>query len=295
MADLATYLRRRSSPPPAWVGPALAGAAAAVLWLGEGARPLRRARESRSRRLARNLGVGVLTAVTTRLCEAPVVPPLLRRVEEEGLGLLPRLPLGAAARRVLGFLLLDYTLYLWHWLSHRSPLLWRAHVVHHLDVDLDSSTALRFHFQELAVSTGHRALQIALLGVDRATLAAWSGCLFASVVFHHSNLRLPLGLERVLSAILVTPRLHGIHHSRVQQESDSNYSSLLTVWDRLHGTLLQDLPQARVRIGIPAWPDPLPLGEALALPYREMPESWAFPDGTRPEPAPRSGEDRLAV
>ena len=150
-----------------------------------------------------------------------------------------------ALRVVLGFLLLDYTLYLWHRMNHHAPLLWRFHAVHHVDLDLDTTTGLRFHFGELAMAAGFRALQVLLLGVDRDTLRLWQQLLVLSVVFHHSNLELPVEIEARLNGLLVTPRMHGIHHSTRADETDSNYSSLLSCWDRLHRSLRLDVPQER--------------------------------------------------
>ena len=115
-----------------------------------------------------------------------------------GLGLLRRLPLPRALRMVLGFLLLDYTLYLWHRMNHRVPFLWRFHAVHHIDLDLDSTTGLRFHFGELSLAAGFRAAQVLLLGVDGGTLRVWQQMLVLSVIFHHSNLELPIAIERRL-------------------------------------------------------------------------------------------------
>ena len=105
-----------------------------------------------------------------------------------GSGLLRWLPVPRALRVVLGFLLLDYTLYLWHRLNHRVPFLWRFHAVHHIDLDLDTTTGLRFHFGELSLAAWFRAAQVLLLGVDRETLRLWQQMLVLSVIFHHSNL-----------------------------------------------------------------------------------------------------------
>src|SRR5215208_1822575 len=103
---------------------------------------------------------------------------------------------------------MDYTLYLWHMLTHRVPALWRFHQVHHCDLDMDASTALRFHFAEMAISVPYRAAQVAVLGVAPRPLSIWQTFLFVSILFHHSNLRLPLWLERRLSWMIVTPRMH---------------------------------------------------------------------------------------
>ena len=166
-------------------------------------------------------------------------------------------------------MLLDYTLYVWHVLLHRVPLLWRLHLAHHVDLDLDVSTALRFHFGEFIASIPWRLAQVAIIGVPPRTLALWRALTLAEVAFHHANLRLPLPSERLLALLIVTPRLHGIHHSVVRAERDSNFSSGLTLWDRLHGTLRTDVPQEKITIGVPPYAEPgdVTLGKTLALPF----------------------------
>jgi sterol desaturase/sphingolipid hydroxylase (fatty acid hydroxylase superfamily) len=158
-------------------------------------------------------------------------------------------------------------------MNHHAPLLWRFHAVHHVDLDLDSTTGLRFHFGELALAAGFRALQVLLLGVDRDTLRLWQQLLVVSVVFHHSNLELPIDVEDRLNAVLVTPRMHGIHHSTRADETDSNYSSLLSCWDRLHRSLRLDVPQGEVTIGVAGFSacEDVTLERSLTLPFREDP------------------------
>jgi sterol desaturase/sphingolipid hydroxylase (fatty acid hydroxylase superfamily) len=249
------------------------GVAAAALFVAERLRPLRESREPGARRVGRNLTLGFLAAATTAASEFPVIAPVQRFAEQRRLGVLRQLALPRALRIALGFLLLDYTLYVWHWLNHRSRTLWRFHAVHHIDLDLDTTTGLRFHFGELALAAGFRAAQILLIGVDRETLRLWQGLLTCSVVFHHSNLELPIEVERRLNCVLVTPRMHGIHHSTRADETDSNYSSLLSWWDRLHRSLRLDVPQASVTIGVPGFskPDEVSLIASLSLPFRQDP------------------------
>ena len=176
-------------------------------------------------------------------------------------------------------MLLDYTLWWWHWANHRVPFLWRFHLVHHVDRDLDASTALRFHFGELALSLPVRAAQMAIIGVDSQTLWLWQTILFASILFHHGNLRLPVRLERVLVRLIVTPRMHGIHHSNRRDETDSNWSSLLSAWDYLHRTMRLDVAQPEITIGVPAYSDPsdVTLGKMLLLPFRRQRRDWERP------------------
>src|SRR5215210_6315876 len=245
---------RRDGKVPAWLSGALVlGAFGALVWL-ERRRPLREERESKLRRSARNLAVAAAGAAAIRLTEAPLAERLTALVERKRWGLLKLVRLPAWLEVAAAVVLLDYTLYLWHVLTHRVPLLWRFHVVHHIDLDLDATTALRFHFAELVLSVPWRAAQILVLGVSPLALSVWQTLLMLSILFHHSNVRLPVGLERGLN-FFVTPRMHGIHHSTVKEETNSNWSSGLTVWDRLHGTLRLDVPQDAIDIGVPAYHD----------------------------------------
>ena len=124
-------------------------------------------------------------------------------------------------------------------------------------------------------------MQVALIGADPFAVALWQLLLVASILFHHSNLRLPWAVERVLVRLVVTPRMHGIHHSDYENETNSNWSSLLSAWDWIHGTLLLNVPQRDVAIGVPSYRDPreVTLGKALALPFRRQREDWKEPDG----------------
>jgi sterol desaturase/sphingolipid hydroxylase (fatty acid hydroxylase superfamily) len=260
----------------AWLSAPLAvGAFGLLAWL-ERRRPLRRAVEPKLGREVRNLAVAAAGAAALRLTERPAADALTSLVERRRWGLLKLFGLPAWLEVALAIALLDYTLYLWHVLTHRAPFLWRFHLVHHVDLDLDASTALRFHFAELVLSVPWRAAQILLIGVSPRALSAWQTFLLLSIMFHHSNVRLPLGVERRLNALFVTPRMHGIHHSTVKEEADSNWSSGLAVWDRLHGTLRLDVPQAEVVIGVPAYRDPEEVGliSIIKMPFGRERPAW---------------------
>jgi sterol desaturase/sphingolipid hydroxylase (fatty acid hydroxylase superfamily) len=215
-----------------WLTPALVlGAFGALAW-AESRRPLRKRVAPRERRFATNIAMGASAAAITALMPRP----RLRR---------PRVGV------VAGVLLLDYTLWWWHWMNHRLPMLWFFHRVHHLDPDLDVSTGVRFHPGEMALSSFFRAAQVRILGVDERTVKIWQRMLLVSILFHHSNFRLPEKTDRALANAVVTPRMHGIHHSDREEETNSNYASLFTIWDRLHGTLRLDRPQNEITIGAP--------------------------------------------
>jgi sterol desaturase/sphingolipid hydroxylase (fatty acid hydroxylase superfamily) len=255
--------------PAAWLRGALVGLGLALVAV-EIVRPLRRhRREPKARRLSRNAAIAGLAAATVQLLEQPVVRPLARVADARGWGLLGRRGLPGPARTVLALLALDYTLYAWHVLVHRVPALWRFHAVHHADLDLDASTAVRFHFGELALSVPWRAAQVVVIGVDPRTLALWQTLTLMSVLFHHSNARLPETLEAALGRLLVTPRMHGIHHSRESEQMNANWSSGLSLWDRLHGTLRLDVPQDEIEIGVDGYDSPVEvrLAEMVRTPF----------------------------
>lgn len=254
-----------------WIGGSLAAIAVAALIAAEKRRPLRRQRCSKLHRDLRNLAVAGMSAATLRVLEKPVVEPLSQCVERHRWGLLQQASLPRGVRTTLAVMLMDYTLYVWHVLTHRSPWLWRLHVVHHCDLDMDASTAIRFHFAEMAASVPWRAAQVALIGVGPRELALWQRFTFASILFHHSNLRLPFWLERRLQLLIVTPRMHGVHHSIVEAETNSNWSSGLTIWDRLHGTLKLERQREEIAIGVAGWRDPseLTFPKLMTMPLRQ--------------------------
>ncbi len=253
----------------------LVAAAAAATLSGERAAPLRARTQQEPQRILRNLVLGGLSMATVALAEGPAVRPLAARALRRRRGLTQRLGLPDWARNLAAFLLMDYTMYVWHVLTHKVPVLWRLHLVHHVDLDLDASTALRFHAVDMLVSVPWRALQVAVLGVSPRALRLWQGFFFCSVLFHHSNWRLPFRLERLLALVLTTPRMHGIHHSAVRGETDSNWSSGLSLWDHLHRTFRLDVPQHRIAIGVPGYREPgIGLRALLRLPFIRQRDAW---------------------
>jgi sterol desaturase/sphingolipid hydroxylase (fatty acid hydroxylase superfamily) len=255
---------------PSWLkGLLIAGTLTTVIaW--EVKRPLRNSRQGKLRRDLRNAAMSLLTAATISATENPATAPLSGAAERRRRGLLKwrRLPIGIEL--LLSVVLLDYTLYIWHYLTHKVPLLWRFHQVHHVDLDLDATTALRFHAGEMLLSVPWRAAQVALLGISPRALSLWQTLTMMAIFFHHSNIRLPLGLERRLCRLIVTPRMHGIHHSTVQEETDSNWSTIFAWPDYLHRTLKLNVPQQKITIGVPAFQNPKELTLGKLLPKRQV-------------------------
>src|ERR1051326_7804716 len=254
-----------------------------LMLIFERLRPLRRRVEPKLRRIGRNLPTGGTAYALVTLLATPLLVPLARGVAARHIGLLNVAGISGAAHVIIAIVMLDYTLWIWHFANHCVSFLWRFHLVHHIDRDLDSSTALRFHFGEHALSIVYRAAQITLIGTSAEALWMWQLILFASILFHHANVRLPAGVERWLVRIIVTPRMHTIHHSTQLSETDSNWSSPLSVWDYLHRTILLSVPQEDITVGVPAYQDArdVTIGRILLMPFRPQRRDWHRADGTR--------------
>jgi sterol desaturase/sphingolipid hydroxylase (fatty acid hydroxylase superfamily) len=193
----------------------------------------------------------VLSAAAIRGPERPVTRRLTALVERRRWGLVKQLGLPRWAEVAAAVGLLDYTLFIWHVLTHRVPFLWRFHEVHHADRDLSTTTALRFHLVEMVLSVPWRAAQVACVGAAPLSLSVWQTTTLVAILFHHANVALPIQLERRLCRLVMTPRMHGIHHSIVRDETDANWSTILSWPDYLHRTVRLDVPQRAVEIGAP--------------------------------------------
>lgn len=258
---------------------ALAGAALiAGLWLAERARPLRKQTHATAPRQLRNVAMGAGAMLVVTAIEMPLLERLAQGNVRARRGLVHALPLPRPLKLALGVAAMDYAFYWWHVATHRVPFLWRFHRVHHIDPDMDMTTALRFHALDMVVSLPFRIAQVVLSGADPGIVMAHRRFFDASVLFHHSNLRLPDRWDERLSLVFTTPRMHGVHHSKVPAERDSNWSSGLSLWDRLHGTL-RAKPRAAIDIGVAdrASLADLTLANSLAAPFRPTPQSLAEP------------------
>lgn len=258
--------------------------------------PLRRWVASMFRRFLVNAGVAAPAFLVLRLALIPVSVAVAYWAQQQELGLLYLFGLPGWLHAVLAFLLLDYLLYAWHWLSHHVPFIWRFHNVHHTDLDLGVTTAIRFHFGEMFLSAIFRVAGVLLIGAGPVTVLVYEVVFQASVAFHHSNWRLPHRLERVLNWFIVTPRMHGVHHSIVQRETNSNFSNLLTVWDRIHGTIRLNVPQDEITVGVAGYgeTEDLSLRGLLLLPFRRQKDYWKLPDGSKPDRIDHGDRGQLA-
>lgn len=243
-----------------------------VLFIAEGRRQLRKRKQPRLQRIVINSIVAIPAFTLLRFLFLPVMVKLALKNRQLQWGLNYQYTAHPLVKGMVAFLIMDYTNYLWHVLNHKVPLLWRFHVVHHCDPDLDVTTAIRFHFGELIGSVFYRGAFVFLSGATALQVLLYEILFEGATQFHHSNWKLPHTFEKGLNKMIVTPRMHGIHHSVIRQETDSNYSVIFSFWDRLHNTVRLNVPQDKIVTGVPSYsnPDELTIGYLLKLPFTKI-------------------------
>ena len=229
---------------------------------------------SRQRRWVTNVTITVLNSVALR--GLAILLPLLAigaalDAGAQGWGLFNRVDWPAWLELVAAILTLDLAIWAQHLVTHKVPILWRFHRVHHADRDMDVTTGFRFHPVETLASMGLKIGLVYLLGPSALAVLVFEILLSGTALFNHSNLAVPGPLDRVVRLVLVTPDMHRVHHSIHRAEHDSNYGFALSVWDRLFRTYVPE-PKAghdAMTVGL-EWQDEKParLGWALGLPFR---------------------------
>jgi sterol desaturase/sphingolipid hydroxylase (fatty acid hydroxylase superfamily) len=256
-----------------------------LLFILESVFGLRMRVQSRWKRIFINGGVSLVAFSFLRLLFIPAMVWLSTQNQEWHFGLNYLYELPAWLEFFLAFIILDYSNYLWHILNHQIPLLWRFHNVHHTDLDLDVTTALRFHFGELIGSVFFRGAAVLLTGASPMLVLTYEIVFEAATAFHHSNWKIPFKVEKILNKLVVTPRMHGIHHSIIRQERDSNYSVIFSFWDRIHRTIELDVPQQSIIIGVPDYRDPSELTflDLILMPFKKLRKWQLFDAGIFPQ------------
>jgi len=216
------------------------------------------------KRISPNFGLGLLNAIATNL----VTVFLLKWVWQQNVwaGLFHQIqPIWLGG--ILSILLLDLYMYFWHRLMHTWPLAWRFHAVHHTDLSMNVSTAYRFHAGEIISSYATKIFLIWLFGIAPIHLFIYELAFMVVIVFHHSNWAILYQLDKVLSYFIVTPNYHRVHHSQIVEETNSNYASLLTIWDRIFQSFrYRDNPED-IKLGLSEDYERLNLLKLLTLPF----------------------------
>lgn len=243
-----------------------------ILFLLEFKFQLRKRVQSRWKRVLINSLVSIPSFALLRLVFIPLMMLLAYKNEQWQFGLNYLYNAPAWLKASIAFLLLDYSNYIWHIILHKSPLMWRFHLVHHTDLDLDITTAFRFHFGELIGSVFFRGAAVVLTGVSPLMVLIYEIAFDVSNQFQHSNIKMPFRFEKILNKIFVTPRMHGIHHSMKNRETNSNFSIIFSFWDKLHNTIRLNINQKEIIIGVPVYPDEheLTTGKLLKLPFTKI-------------------------
>ena len=248
----------------------------AVLALLELAVPRRKARHTKLRRWLTNLSIAGIDTVVVRLMTLLAVPlaavAAAAWAQANGWGLLNWLDVPGWIALPLAIVILDLAIWGQHVASHKIPVLWRLHKVHHTDVEFDVTTAVRFHPIEIALSMLWKIVVVLALGASPWAVVLFEVILNGCAMFNHANITLPQWLDRAVRLVLVTPDMHRVHHSVYRSEHDMNYGFNLSIWDRLFGTYKAQPHDGHVDMVIGQKShlneDPTKLGWSLRLPFR---------------------------
>jgi len=221
--------------------------------------PKRELSAGRKARWGTNFSFAIINSFLIRVMALSSVPLVAMSValvgEHYQFGLLRLFAMPYWLEILIALLILDFAIYLQHWASHRFPMLWRVHKMHHSDLDVDVTTAVRFHPIEIGLSMLYKTILVLILGFDILSVLLFEIILNGMALFNHSNIALPQWLDKVLRLILVTPDMHRVHHSIERQETDSNYGFNLAIWDRLFRTYVAQPNKGHqsMKIGLPPY------------------------------------------
>jgi sterol desaturase/sphingolipid hydroxylase (fatty acid hydroxylase superfamily) len=252
----------------------------ALMGFWEWIAPRRPYQTSKKSRWFSNLGIVVIDSLALRLVFPVAAVYIASLNESNSWGLLIQSGLPPWLAILIGVLLLDFIIYLQHAMFHAFPILWRLHMMHHTDLDFDTTTGVRFHPLEILLSMGIKIAAVFVLGIVPLAVVLFEILLNATSLFNHGNVRLPQPIDRVLRLFVVTPEMHRVHHSVIIRETNSNFGFNLPWWDRLFGTY-RSLPASGhegMTIGLSHFRDPgeLTLPRLLTLPFTGNPGKYPF-------------------
>jgi sterol desaturase/sphingolipid hydroxylase (fatty acid hydroxylase superfamily) len=256
--------------------------------------PKRTLTVSKAGRWANNLGIILLDNVMIRLLTPAAALGMAVAARQNGWGLLNHFHVPAVPAIIIGILFLDMVIYLQHLMFHAVPLLWRFHMMHHADLDIDLTTGLRFHPIEILISMGIKVAAVAVIGPPVTAVLVFEVILNGTAMFNHGNVSMPGALDRLLRLLVVTPDMHRVHHSVTIRETNSNFGFNFPWWDRIFGTYRAQPVAGHkgMTIGLAQFRDPgkLTLLHLLVLPFTGYPGSYAInKSGMEPVKRERKG------
>jgi sterol desaturase/sphingolipid hydroxylase (fatty acid hydroxylase superfamily) len=231
--------------------------------------PYRPSSVSKVKRWINNLALTIFNSILLNLIFSTAIVFTATYAQANKIGILNMVQAPTWLKILVTVAFMDFMLYVWHLLNHEVPLLWRFHRVHHSDLNMDVSTATRFHIGELAISAVIKISLIFFLGASPTGVLIFESALVLCAQFHHSSLKVPKSFETLWWILFVPPSMHRIHHSVIINERNTNYGTIFSLWDRILGTLLTSVDQVKIRIGVGAYnkPDKLNFHQLLVMPF----------------------------
>jgi len=211
--------------------------------------PARERVQKRSSRWVTNLGLVIIDTLAIRVLFPIIAVGAALWASANGWGLLNLVSLPVWLAVFLAVIILDMMIYWQHVAFHKIPVLWRLHKVHHADRDLDASSGLRFHPVEIIISMVYKMGIVIVLGAPVLAVIIFEILLNACAIFNHANVRLPRWIERPLRLVVVTPKLHRIHHSVIERETNTNYGFSVIWWDKIFRSYT-DKPEGELTLGL---------------------------------------------
>lgn len=247
-----------------------------IMALVEASLPRRKRRETRAGRWPTHFGLVFISSLAVMAIFPIAAVGAAIWASSSGFGLFNRFEIHPLLAFTASFVLLDLAIYLQHVATHKIPLLWRLHRVHHADHDLDASSGVRFHPIEITLSVGYKILIAIALGAPPLAVFVFEVVLNAAALFNHANVRIPLAVDRIVRLAIVTPDMHRVHHSIERHETDANYGFNLSIWDRLFRTYVDQPEKGHLDMAI-GLPDqqgrgPSNLWWSLSFPFRDSNE-----------------------
>jgi len=227
---------------------------------------------ARKQRWIINLGLALTNQLLIRFSLGAIAYFAAVYAQEQNFGLLNLFTLPNALSLFIGVLFLDFAIYCQHIISHQWMWLWRLHQVHHSDLEIDATTAVRFHPLEIILSLFYKSFWVLLLGINPATVIIFEIILNGAATFNHSNVNIPHSIDKILRWLIVTPDMHRIHHAIIKSEMDSNYGFSISLWDRIFKTYTKNPQnsQLTMKIGLkePRNPQQLTFLKLFSLPFK---------------------------
>ena len=247
-----------------WVPPIVLGLLLALeYWI-----PLRTSLQSKFHHVSTNLTIAGVNAILANFSFGGLYIAWTRHTSEQGWGLLNALGLGPIGNLLASLFLLDLFGYGIHWAHHRIPILWRFHRAHHSDLDIDATTALRFHVGEAVVTGCIRVISLPVLGVSWISLVVYEAMFQALGLYSHCNVRFSESIDYRIRFVLVSPRMHWLHHSRRPIDHNTNFGQIFSIWDRLLRTYRPPVTGEKFKLGLDEYPSP---DHVALLPFYAIP------------------------